>query len=309
MDWIDHPANPLIEPRWWNWLAGDPTLLAPEQTPDRRWHLFCNNLLGIYQYHSVDGVRWRLLQRTDRFGIRPWILPGEACFHLYFQRFHRFFRSSRLLLRSSRDLLHWSRPRTVLRPDLPWEGRHVSNPCVLVAPESGFWLYYSADQVYLKDMSLWEPRHISRAWAPAPGGPWVKHGTPLFGPEPEPSQALRSVAGAGAIKVYKGFIPGHYVGFQNRIYRNRSGQSTSAVGLLRSPDGLRWEAHPDNPILAPSGGTPHWRRAQVYQVDLKRVGRSLRLYYNARDGRRFGRERIGLAVLKDASRLWPEAPQ
>jgi hypothetical protein len=39
-------------------------------------------------------------------------------------------------------------------------------------------------------------------------------------------------------------------------------------------------------------------------VDVKRVGEALWMYYNARDGWRFGVERIGLAILEDASTLW-----
>ena len=34
MSWQDHPANPLVRPRWWSWLVGDPCVLTPSQTPD-----------------------------------------------------------------------------------------------------------------------------------------------------------------------------------------------------------------------------------------------------------------------------------
>jgi hypothetical protein len=301
MTWRDHPDNPLLRPRWWSWIVGDPSVLSPEQTPDGSWRMFCNNVQGIYHYRSEDGLRWRLVQRIDANGFRAWVLPWGGRFHLYYQRFHRLWQASRIVHRASEDLLSWSEARVALRPELPWEGDHVSNSCVLAAPDGGCWHYYSADLVYLPDMGFSEPKHIGRAWAPAPEGPWEKRSEPILGPEP--GHRFRD-AGAGALKVYGGLLEGAWAGFQNGIYRDERGRSASAILLMRSPDGVAWEEHPDNPILAPSGGEPRWRRAHVYQMDVKRVGDTLWMYYNARDGWRIGVERIGLAVLADASALW-----
>lgn len=307
MSWADHTSNPLVRPRWWSWIVGDPSVLSPVQTPDRSWRMFCNNVQGIYHYRSDDGLRWRLVQRIDHNGFRAWVLPWRGRFHLYYQRFHRLWQASVMVYRSSDDLESWSSAETVLRPELTWEGANVSNACVLPAPEDtpsakgGLWMYYSADLVYLKDMGFSEPKWISRAWAPGPEGPWRKLGEPILGPEP--GHRFRA-GGAGAMKVYTGLLDGHLAGFQNGIYRDEGGRSASAILLLRSPDGLVWEEHPANPIIAPSGGEPRWRRAHVYQMDVKRVGEALWMYYNARDGWMIGVERIGLAVLEDADTLW-----
>jgi hypothetical protein len=305
MPWRDHPDNPLLRPRWWSWIVGDPSLLSPAQTPDGSWRMFCNNVQGIYHYRSEDGLSWRLVQRIAAGGFRAWALVHEGTTHLWYQRFHSLWRRSVMVHRSSRDLERWTEPTEALRPELPWEGAHVSNACVLPAPEGGWWMYYSADQVFLKDMGFWEPKHISRAWAPAPEGPWEKHGEPVLGPEP--GHRFRD-AGAGAIKVYGGLLEGAWAGFQNGIYKDERGRSASAILLLRSPNGLSWEEHPDNPIIAPSGDEPRWRRAHVYQMDVKRVGDALWMYYNARDGWMIGVERVGLAILDDARELWAGAP-
>ncbi len=280
---------------------GDPCVLPPERCPDGRWRLFCNNVQGIYQYVSGDGLSWELEQRVAAAGFRAWVIPWDDRYHLFYQRFHSLFRRSVLVHRSSDDLRRWSEARAVLRPELPWEGSHVSNACVLPAPEGGLWMYYSADQVYLPDMGFWEPAVIARAWAPAPEGPWRKREEPVLGPEP--GHPFRE-AGAGAMKVYADLLDGWLTGFQNGIYRDAQGRSTSAILLLRSRDGIRWEEHPANPILAPSGGEPRWRRAQVYQMDVLRVGSGLWMYFNARDGWRLGVERIGLSILEDATELW-----
>ncbi len=301
MPWIDHPENPLIEPRWWSWIVGDPSVLSPAQAPDGSWRLFCNNVQGIYQYRSADGLRWELVQRIDRNGFRAWVLPWQGVYHLYYQRFHRLWQRSRIVHRSSRDLQRWSAASVALEPELPWEGGNLSNACVLPARRGGFRMYYSADLVFLRDMGFSEPKHIARAWAPAPEGPWEKRAEPIMGPEP--GHRFRDRA-AGAMKVYAGLLDGWLVGFQNGIYRDQQGRSSSAILLLRSRDGLCWQEHAENPILGPSGGEPRWRRAHVYQMDVKRVGDALWMYYNARDGWMIGRERIGLAILEDRRTLW-----
>ena len=301
MPWTDHPDNPLVRPRWWSWIVGDPSLLSPDQTPDGSWRMFCNNVQGIYHYRSDDGLRWRFVQRIDANGFRAWVLPWQGRFHLYYQRFHRLWQASTIVHRSSDDLLQWSERSEALRPELDWEGQNVSNACVLPAPDGGLWMYYSADLVYLKDMGFSEPEHISRAWAPGPDGPWEKLGRSVLGPEP--GHRFRD-RGAGAMKVYAGLLDGYLAGFQNGIYKDAQGRSASAILLLRSPDGITWEEHPDNPIISPSGDEPRWRRAHVYQMDVKRVGDALWMYYNARDGWMIGMERIGLAVLADAGELW-----
>ncbi|MFH1463533.1 MAG: hypothetical protein ABIO70_04030 [Pseudomonadota bacterium] len=301
MSWQDHPASPLIRPRWWSWIAGDPSVLTPAETPDGAWRLVCNNVQGIYQYRSDDGLCWELVQRVDPLGFRPWILAHDGAFWLCYQRFHRLFSRSVLVARHSTDLLRWSPAAVVLRPELAWEGAHVSNPCVLPAPEGGFWLYYAADQVFLEDMGFWEPAAVSRAWGPTPAGPWEKHGSPVLGPEP--GHRFRD-RGAGALKVYAGLLDGYYAGFQNGIFRDTAGRSGSAVLLLRSRDGLTWEEHPDNPIIAPGSEAPRWRRAQVYQLDVAPVGEALWMFVNGRDGWRFGVERVGLCVLPRLGELW-----
>lgn len=300
MPFVDHPENPLLTARWWNWLVGDPSVLLPEEAPDGRWHLFANNVTGIYACTSDDGVHWRYRCRVDWNGNRPWVIRADGRYHLYYQRFHALFQRSRLVVRTSPDLRGWSAPATVLEPTLPWEGQHVSNACVL--PRDGrWWLYYSANLVHLDDMGFSEPAFISVAYSDRPDGPFERHGEPLFGPDP--THRFRA-AGAGAIKVYDHLIPGWLAGFQNGIYRDPTGRAGSAVLLLRSTDGLRWEEHPSNPILAPSGGEPAWRRAHVYQLDVKRVGDDLWVWYNARSGWRFGVERIGLAVRRGTGDLW-----
>ncbi|MBM4370727.1 MAG: hypothetical protein FJ098_03690 [Deltaproteobacteria bacterium] len=147
--------------------------------------------------------------------------------------------------------------------------------------------------VFLKDCGFYEPRHVGLATAPRPEGPWAPLRDPLLGPSPgDPDRLL----GAGALRTLPDPDAGVIWGFNNGITRDSEGRSRSTIRLLRSPDGRRWEAAGDAPVVAP-GDLP-WKRALVYALDVRRLpdGETLYLYFNARDGWARGRERIGLTV-------------
>jgi len=287
----DHPDNPLVEPPWPEALLGDPAVATPDESPDRAWHMFANSMRGIHHYTSPDGVHWGRHGCVGP-GWRANLVRDEGLWHLFSEQFTVPQFRSHVALRTSRDLWTWSAPEPVLTPLLPWEGRvsrNCGNPCVVRA--DGRWrMYFSAGVVFLPDLGFCEPRHVGVAHAPALRGPWTKEPMPIL--SPSPADPFRN-RGAGAIKVLADARHG-WIGFNNGIFRDREGRSRSAILLLRSDDGLRWKPLQSEPVLAPEGGG--WKRALVYQLDAKRVGDELWIYYNARSGWRFGRERIGLAV-------------
>lgn len=285
--WRDHPANPLIEPPRPEWMIADPTVVVPESSPEGRWHLFANSLLGIHHYVSDDGVAWT--RRGGRLfpGLRPYVFVEEGYWLLY-ERFLSARRTA-VVVRHSPDLERWGPPRTLLEPTFPWEGRWFrtnGNPC-LVRRGKDYFLYYSAGTVFLWDCLYPEPRYVGLARARNLLGPYGKEPRPLLSPDPrEPYRNL----GAGAIKVVR--VGGTWYGFNNGIYRDAEGRSRSAVLLLESGDGIRWRKVLPEPILSPAEG---WKRAFVYALDVRKSAGTWHLYYNARDGWFRGSERIGLA--------------
>ena len=91
-----------------------------------------------------------------------------------------------------------------------------------------------------------------------------------------------------------------WLGLQNRIYRDsghEGGHSRSAIFLVRSDDGMTWQAAMDHPLIAPDSG---WKSSYVYACDcrFREADGRWYLYFNARDGWRIseGRERIGRMV-------------
>ncbi len=286
----DYPGNPLIEPRWPEWIIADPTVLTPGSTPDGRWHLFANGLGRIHHFTSADGFAWTRGSRALFGGMRPCVRRVGDRFLLFYEHYLSLRRSV-VELRTSSDLVSWSAPRTVLEPSMPWEGRLpavTGNPC-LVEGQSGFLLYYSAAAVFLRDCLFIEPRYVGVAEGDAPEGPFRKRAQPIFSPSrDDPYRNL----GAGAIKVFRD--GDGFVGLENGIYRDAAGASRSAILLLASADGFAWTQVRPEPILGPEGNG--WKRAFVYQLDVARSGRELRIYYNARSGWFLGAERIGVAI-------------
>lgn len=238
--------------------------------------------------------------------MRPFLLRAGPTYHLFYERYPPF----RLPLawvpglrwrswierRASSDLIHWSRPRLVLRPSLPWHraagrGEAVGNPCVLPV-RGGYALYYSASLVRVSDCGFDEPLHIGIARADTLNGPWRTEPQPVLSPGPGDR---RCNLGAGAIKVLA-FDDG-FVGLQNGIAIDACGASSSAISVRTSADGVTWGyAHPE-PIVAPTTG---WRARFVYACDVRHdqgMGRWY-LYFNARDrvATTAGREAIGFVV-------------
>ena len=291
-EWVDHPANPLVEPPWPEFLLGDPTVVLPEEAPDSAWHMFANTLLGIHHFTSPDGLHWGRHGKACS-GMRPYVFKEGSTFYLFYERFTIPQFRSHIEVRESADLWEWSGPSAVLKPTLPWEGtwsRNCGNPC-LVKVEGRYRLYFSAGVVFLPDLGFCEPLHIGVAHADDFKGPYRKEPEPILSPSPtEPYRNL----GAGAIKVLRDEGRGLYYGFNNGIYRDGRGRTRSAILLLSSRDGLRWEKAYDEPVMAPGG--QGWKKALVYQLDARRVGDRMYMYYNARSGWRFGKERIGLAT-------------
>ena len=293
--WVDHPDNPLIEPPRPEFLLGDPSVVLPGDSPDGAWHLFANTLLGIQHYVSDDGISWER-QRKVGPGFRPYVVKEAELFHMFFEHFSVPQLRSHVAVRSSSDLRTWTPPRRVLSPSLPWEinkvTRNAGNPCVLRAGDR--WrMYYSASVVFHRDLGFCEPRHIGVAEAGHILGPYEKNPEPMIPMDEADPWRNR---GAGAIKVIFDDACGFYYGFNNGIYLDEEGRTRSAVMLMSSPDGLAWEQVYDRPVVGPGGDG--WKKSLVYQLDVKRVGEEMWMYYNARSGWRIGRECIGLATCK-----------
>lgn len=290
--WNDYAKNPILEATIsGDWVA-DPTLVLSKDSPDGLWHMFCCGKTGIKHYTSTDGLLWDYSCHVDAEGYSPYIFVENDAFYLFYQK-GRLGHEVYIVCRVSRDLKNWEDPFIVLKGDLSWETgvkgeSYVRNPCIIRLFDK-YLLYYSAGYTLLPDTGYDEPTFIGVATSTNITGPYIKSGTPIM--KPDPLDPWRNM-GAGAMKVY--CYGNMLLGFENGIYIGSDGHTHSALHLLISTDGFNWIDSPYNPILKP--GFPEWKKAFVYQCDVKRLNDVLYLYYNSRDGWREGVERIGLAT-------------
>ncbi|MCA9773749.1 MAG: family 43 glycosylhydrolase, partial [Myxococcales bacterium] len=214
-------------------------------------------------------------------------------YYLFYERIWSFT-DSEILARSSTDLVDWSPPTVVLAPSLPWEtgAQHTTGNPFVMKRDGAYWLYYSADGVFLPDTGFYEPKFIGLARANAPLGPYTKEPEPILGPDwREPYRNY----GAGSMKLLDEQIEGRWIALNNGIAFDFEGRTRSAIQVLSSEDGIHWETLCPAPILAPTD--EGWKTSFVYAFDTARAGDTIRVYFNARQGWRRGTERIGLATL------------
>jgi len=295
--WKDHPQNPLVNPPTGNVIA-DPTVLIPEEAKDKMWHMFTCGSPYQYITHWIaeDGIHWEIKENYDWGGpFSPFLFKENGIYYLFYHQ-GKSREEIYIVSRNSKDLVHWSEEEVILRPDLSWEmvdlRPTVRNPCLVKTLSGEFRLYYSGGVKIIEDLGFDEPAYIGVAISDNILGPYKKRKDPLI--KPDKNDPWRNI-GAGAMKVYYLKEESIFVGFNNGIYRGRDNRSHSAIHLILSEDGYEWFDSPFNPILKPEKG---WKKALVYQLDVKKVGDELLLYYNARDGWKEGIERIGLATCK-----------
>ncbi|GHT41107.1 hypothetical protein AGMMS49965_10380 [Bacteroidia bacterium] len=310
--WKDVPENPLIDPAG-NGLPecviGDPQILTPGKFDDK-WHAFYHGFSHDDRWHtwffhsvSPDGLHWTEASREEsEVGIQ-YIFHDDDRWIQYYTASTNYVGDPELerkyntviRARTTTDFVHWSKPVTLITPDLPKEregcGVEARNPCVIQLPDGRYRMYYSGGMVYLEDAGYGEPKNIFCAEADSPLGPFIKRNEPIL--EPDTTLPFRNY-GCGGFKVF-GYKTG-YLAFYNPIYIDAEGKSRSEIRLLYSQDGLRWEEADCNPIVKPDPNIP-WRSAIIYQLDVVHWENSLLMYFNAREGWRGGSERIGAVRL------------
>lgn len=296
--------NPILSPFDGSFVVADPSLLTPDESHDKKWHMFLHTTLGIYQFISDDGIKFEKVNKIVGRAMRPNINRIGDTYYLFYERTRPLFMNalnvvnlakwnSEIFVTESRDLLNWSQPKRVIGNTKPYEiserGTAISNPFLL--QEDGVnRLYYSCGMTYIDDCKFCEPTHISFAESKELTKGYVSAEKPLISPdENNPYLNLCS----GCLKVYK--LSDGYIGVQNGIYE-KDGKSHSAIFLMSSEDGFdfRFEKMLVEPCVVDG---KDWMKQFVYASHLVKYGNTLRIYFNARDTSNpvLGRECIGFA--------------
>ena len=302
--------NPVIRRRGLSPIIADPSVVTPDDSHDGNWHMICHSIFSLEHYSSDDGYIWthagKVVNRAMRGNINR--INGE--YYIYYEHLQPFVRKMKGLLSGgwisdislikSRDLKNYSKPETVLGNDIGYasdeRGRAVSNP-FLLNRNGTYRLYFSAGQTYLEDCGFCEPTYIGIAESDSPAGPFKAYGSPVISPDKR--ERWRNLC-CGCIKVYK--LADSYIGIQNGIYADDGGDSHSAIVLLKSEDGLKFEYEREllTPQVCPECRNPDWMKQFVYASSLSFHDGRLWLYFNARNTADIirGREHIGLYSAK-----------
>lgn len=317
VSWYPFSDEPILEGKWYMPRLGRPSFLFPEESPDGKWHLFVDSWWGLHHYISHSGIAWKHLKIVQFFSRSPSVIADKGSYYLLYERKKGLLPSwrrstkrtlegnpneSRIEMRSSNDLLVWSQPRLLLSASavdfssVELKSGRLTQP-KLVATPSGYRLYFGASQVRLDDSREFVTRSIGSAFATEINGPYkIECERPLV--QSVPNERYRNLA-AGGFTVLRGVHS--YYALQTAAYWDEERHSSlSALLLLNSEDGLRWELAEKALVLSP----PHegWASQYITACDV-RYKSDERCYYcyfsaTADSTSLLKREAIGLLIGK-----------
>lgn len=295
-------SNPIIHNPINSFVIADPSVLTPDVSRDEKWHLFCHTFFGVYRYESNDGINFENKGKIVKRAMRPNINYIDGTYYLFYERTRPIIFNllslvgakwkSEIYCVTSKNLKDWSNPFLVIGKTRDYEeykkGFAISNP-FLLDTESGYRMYYSCGQTFIKDCGFCEPTHISFAESENITDGYISMEKPIISPDKNIHYLNLC---SGCLKVYK--LKDCYIGLQNGLFEE-NGKSHSAIMLLKSDDGVNFEFV--KPFLVPQKqGNSNWMAQYVYACCLTYYNGKLRLYFNARNvsNNLTGRESIGI---------------
>ena len=297
-----YKKNPIIKNPFTSFVIADPSVLTPDISHDKRFHLFCHTFFGVYMYSSEDGINFKKIRKITNRAMRPNINYVDGSYYLFFERTKPVICNllslfglkwkSEIYCTESTDLRNWCKPYPVITKSRDYQederGLAISNP-FLLKTEDNFRLYYSCGQTFIKDCGFCEPTHISFAESKSVNNDYVSLEKPIISPDKN-SEYLNLCS--GCLKVYK--LKDCFIGLQNGLFE-KEGKSHSAIMLLKSDDGINFDFV--KPFLIPQKcGSNNWMAQYVYACCLTKTANKFRLYFNARNvsNNLLGRESIGV---------------
>lgn len=285
-----YDGNPVIKPFGVNFVVADPSLLLPDETPDKKWHMFFHTHFGVYDFVSSDGIEFRKSRKITGQALRPDINKTENGYTLYYEHtapvivtlFSLLGLSkwnSGIYMKTSSNLESWSKSKPVITRAGGLEnddrGKSISNPFYLKDGDTER-LYFSCGLTFIPDCGFCEPTYISYAERKTGETEFVPSGKAIISPDKN-SRYLNLCS--GCLKVYK--VKDGYIGIQNGLYEE-NGKSRSAILMLESCDGISFDFV--KPLIVPSfSDDKKWMKQFVYASHLVEYNGKFRIYFNARD--------------------------
>jgi len=318
VSWFPFSDEPVLTGKWYVPRLSDPVFLFPEESPDKKWHLFAHSWLGIQHFVSNSGILWEPMKLVQVRGHSPFLLKEKGVFYLIYERHgstipfveklnkvsrKNLVTSSHIEMRSSNDLIVWSEPRILVdSKDFPHAKDYLRAPRIshpqMIAVEGGYRLYFGASTVRLSDSGHICWRYLLCSFSTSLAGPFEADppGTMM---EPIPNDLWRNL-GCGRLAIVKG--EEGFAAIQTGAYWDSARKRTaSAMTLLYSSDGLNWHLSEKPVVLVPA--SRGWASQYITACDLRyKVDEGCwYCYFSATGEKKYGFtiESIGLLIGKD----------
>lgn len=281
LSWFPFSDEPVIQGLWYAPRLSCPVFLFPEESPDGKWHLFAHSYLGIQHYESTSGIVWDPMGLVQVRGKYPFLFKDKGVFHIVYERHGRpipfvekiakarrkqIVVGSHIEIRSSTDLHVWSEPRILLHASqiasaADYRKDHTLSHPQIVKVKGGYRMYVGSSKVGRDPAST---RYICTAFSKTLDGAYEsEQEQPLI--EAVPNDRWRNL-GSGRFSVYKN--EDSYMALQNARYWDPDlKKEASAIVLLESSDGLKWERVGSQPILVPT--ERGWASKHIMSCDVK----------------------------------------
>lgn len=315
--WFSFQEDPVIRPKWYMPGLSDPCFLFPEDSPDGKWHLYCHSFYGIHSFKSNSGIEWSPDGLIQIRAHSPYIYEENEMYYLLYEKHTRpipFLNSewtkrkdvsrrgvSRIEMRFSTDLIKWSDPILLLDSStIPFAHDYLERPRIsrpeLVKLDNGrYRLYFGASHLFLPDSGQKTTRYLAAAESDRIDGIYtpVNNGKPIL--EIMPNDPWRNLA-TGSVRIVRG--ENSFAAMQcGMSWDQTESRSKSAMVLLTSRDGLKWQLFPKDPILSSSDSG--WLSGYVMSCDMRYKSNEHCWYcfFSANKHSFFGRQKESIGLL------------
>ncbi len=245
--WSSYSEEAVWQGAWWAPRLCSPCVLIPEESPDRRWHLFAHSWVGIEHFISSSGFDWKSLGLVVIRGHFPSIYREKNTWYLVYESHDKDYGGKRRLnmrktistisMISSHDLSTWSKSEVILSAaDVPYASDY--SPPRLSHPQIVSWmgsyrLYFCASEVKMYDTKQKVSACLSCAHSLTLSGSFAPANKPLIKMDPD---SRYSNLGCGSFRFVA--CADSIVAFQTGFFFNEEKEkSQSAIILLSSDDG------------------------------------------------------------------------
>lgn len=154
LSFVFYKGNPVLKYSLPSLVVADPSILTPDNSPDKKLHLFAHTFFGVYHYISEDGIAFDNAGRIVNRAMRPDINVIDGEYYLYFERTRSPVLNalntvgvkwkSEIYMCKSRDLISWTEPERVIAHTREYEacdtGIAISNPFLIKKTENSVYI-------------------------------------------------------------------------------------------------------------------------------------------------------------------------